>query len=64
MRIWERMFIESHLTSDHGPVKIAACTTAFNYGFTVPEIAEISGLPVWRVQQAILKDATKRTGDD
>lgn len=62
--IWQVAFIESHLTSEHGPVKIAACRTAFNYGFDVDEIAAASGLPVWRVRQAILGEATKRTGDD
>lgn len=64
MRIWERQFIESHLMSVHGPTRIAACKTAFNYGFEVEEIAELSGLPVWRVRQAILGNAVNRTNDD
>lgn len=64
MKIWERAFIESHLMSPHGPQRIAACRTAYNYGFTVEEIADVSGLPLWRIRQAILGDATKRTTDD
>jgi hypothetical protein len=64
LTIWQVAYIESRLATDFGPAKIAACRTAFNYGFTVPEIADASGLPMWRVQQAILGHATKRTGDD
>lgn len=64
MKIWERAFIESHLMSPHGPQRIAACRTAFTYGFEVEEIAEVSGLPAWRVRQAILGDAVNRTTDD
>lgn len=64
MKIWERAFIESHLTSPHGPQKIAACRTAYNYGFEIEEIAETSGLPVWRVRQAVLGSGINRTTDD
>jgi hypothetical protein len=52
--IWERVVIESQLASQHGPTRIAACITAFVHGLEVDEIAQLSGLPVWRVQQAIL----------
>jgi hypothetical protein len=52
--IWQRSFIESHLMSQHGPTRIAACRTAWVHGFDVDEIVELSGLPLWRVQQAIL----------
>lgn len=56
--------IESQLRSTHGPIKVAAVRPAFNVGFEVEEIAELSGLPVWRVRQAILGEATKRESDD
>lgn len=64
MKIWERAFIESHLMSPHGPTRIAACRTAFVYGFDIDEIARISGLPVWRVRQAVIGNGTNRTNDD
>lgn len=64
LRIWQIAFIESHLTSPHGPQKIAACRTAYNYGFDIDEIAETSGLPVWRVRQAVLGSGINRTTDD
>jgi hypothetical protein len=51
--LWQRTLIESHLMSPHGPTRIAACRTAYVYGFEVDEIAELSGMPAWRVQQAI-----------
>lgn len=64
MRIWERAFIESHLMSPHGPTKIAACFTAFTYGFEVDEIVQLTELPRWRVLQAILGDGVKRETDE
>jgi hypothetical protein len=64
VKIWERAFIESHLMSPHGPQRIAACRTAYNYGFTIDEIVETSGLPKWRVLQAVLGEAVSRTTDD
>lgn len=64
LRPWQVAYIESHLTSPYGPQRISGARTAYVYGFTVEEITELSGLPAWRVQQAILGDATKRTTDD
>jgi hypothetical protein len=62
--IWQVAFIESHLMSPHGPQRIAACRTAYTYGFTIEEIVETSGLPKWRVLQAVLGDGVNRTTDD
>jgi hypothetical protein len=64
LRIWQIAYIESRLAVDHGPAKILACRFAYNHGFEVDEIAAASGLPLWRVRQAILGEATKRTGDE
>lgn len=64
MRPWQVAFIESHLTSPHGPQRINACRTAYFHGFSVEEIVSVSGLPVWRVRQALLGDAVNRTTDD
>jgi hypothetical protein len=56
--------IESQLRSTHGPLKIAAIRPAFHVGIEVEDIALIAELPVWRVRQAILGEATKRESDD
>lgn len=64
LRPWQVAFIESHLTSPHGPQRINACRTAYIHGFSVDEIVSVSGLPVWRVRQALLGDAANRTTDD
>lgn len=64
LKIWQIAFLESCLSSEHGPSKIAACRTAFTHGFEVDEIVAVSGLPAWRVRQAILGEGHKRTGDE
>jgi hypothetical protein len=62
--IWQVAFIESHLTAPHGPARIAAIPTAYNYGFEVDEIVALTEFPKWRVQQVILREAVNRTNDD
>jgi hypothetical protein len=64
MRIWERAFIESHLTAPHGPTRIAAIPIAYFNGFEVDEIVDLTQFPKWRVQQVLLADAVNRTTDD
>lgn len=64
MRLWERVFIESRLTSPHAPTRIDACRTAYCYGFDIDEIAELTEFPVWRVRQVVLGAAVNRTTDD
>jgi hypothetical protein len=57
--------IESQLRSKHGPIFKDAVHVAYNrFGLEVERIAEIAGLPMFTVQRALLKDATKRTGDE
>lgn len=52
--VLELVEVEYNLTSPFGPVKIRACKRAYELGKTVEEISEISGIPMWRVRQAVL----------
>ena len=52
--VWERYATEFALAFGNSPQRISAVRAAyFEHGFDVVLIAELSGFPVWRVQQAI-----------
>jgi len=52
--VWESYATEFTLVFGDGPARIRAVRAAyFTHAFDVDLICEISGLPVWRVRQAI-----------
>jgi hypothetical protein len=55
MPVWERYATELALAFGDSQTRIRAARTAYlNQGFDVDLITELSGLPAWRVRQAIL----------
>jgi hypothetical protein len=55
MTVWESYATEFALAFGDGPTRVRAVRAAYlSHGFDVEMITELSGLPAWRVRQAIL----------
>lgn len=63
LRIWQKAFIESHLSSGQEPRVTQAVRLAFRNGYTFPEITAHTGWTEGQIAEAILSQLDRKPGE-